>query len=103
METKVIDNVKHFSIENAAQPVVSEDTENVLTFPKGWVVADSSPMRDGAIQDVKSMNISKYKSNPVLLADHNWSVEGIIGKVDSIAKEDDGTVRIYQVRWPAIP
>lgn len=94
-------DVKHFAIENAAKPVVEvdENDPNILNFPKGWTVADSKPMRDGSIQDVASMNISKFKTNPVLLKDHYWSVDGIMGSVTDIRKEDDGTLRIYGIKF----
>lgn len=91
-------DVKHFGIENAASPVVVESEPNVLEFSKGWVVADSKPMRDGSIQDVASMDIDRFQTNPVFLKDHNWSVDGIIGRVEDIRKEKGGVLKIYKVR-----
>lgn len=79
-------------IKNQLQISVSNDGfvdegDGIVSFPNGLTITDDSVMRSGTRYDINSLDISQY--NGQLTADHQDSLNTLIGKTIGVAKESN--------------
>lgn len=69
------------------------ESKSVSEWVKFKVIATNQAVdRDGEIVRVDARDFSNYMKNPVILADHDYKVEKIIGKATNIYQEGEDTI-----------
>ncbi|MEI7632358.1 MAG: hypothetical protein WCJ60_03475 [bacterium] len=79
-------------IKNQIQISVSNDGfvdegDGLISFPNGLTITDDTVMRSGTRYDISSLDISNYGGQ--LTADHEDSLETLIGKTVGVVKESN--------------
>lgn len=63
---------------------IVDDGEGTIRFSGGLTLSDDSTQMDGTKYDIPSMDISRFDGT--VLADHDYSVQAIVGKAFGVAK-----------------
>lgn len=71
------------SVSVPAKSFVDEG-DGVVSFPKGLIITDNTPQRNGTTYDIDSLDISHYDGQ--LTGDHEGKLGSLIGRVEGIRK-----------------
>lgn len=83
MDTKSEKHISAFKIDVNS---ITDKGEGYVEFKNPLTITDTTEQRNSTKYDIKSMDLSEY--NGRLTADHGYSIEHIIGKVQGIKKND---------------